>query len=97
MNKLNMPLLFRATAATVVGILVLSLAVRHPEYYGANVGWAVHSLLSVLTFPIRIYSLLGWDDSLLALLVLMATSGLFWGLVVERLVWVLRLRRHDRK
>lgn len=92
MTKLNTKLMFRASAAFIIVILVLWAARSHHQWYGENqlMDSVVSLALSILAFPVRLGVMFGWTSSLPALALLIAAGGIFWGALVERMVWALQ-------
>jgi hypothetical protein len=95
MIKINKKLLLRVSAAVIIAILALWVARAHNEWYGKShlIDSVISSALSILAFPVRLYLMFGWDDPLPILGLLIVVSGVFWGALVERIVWVLQRPR----
>jgi uncharacterized membrane protein YqaE (UPF0057 family) len=83
MSTINWKLLIRASSAVVILILALWVA----RGYGGS-DFIIRVALSVFTFPAALLVLFGVpDDALPTLFLLIVVSAVFWGVLVERLVW----------
>jgi hypothetical protein len=94
----NKKLLFGVSMTVVVAILVL-LALLRLTPLGENriVGLVIALLLTIFALPMRLYVIfvLGENSSwpLPLLILFLALSGLMWGIIVERVAYLLSKKR----
>jgi len=97
---INKKLLFGASAAIVVAILVLWIGLLRNSPLGQNDFFApvIMLLLLILAWPMKVYVIFAsgganghWPLPLLVLF--LAMSGLFWGILIERAADRLSRRR----
>ena len=91
---MNKKLIASVSVAVMAGILLLWTVLRHSPFgtthnFGND---AIAIILSVLALPMRLYVIFVSGEnghwSLPILILLLALSGLLWGLAVERVVWL---------
>jgi len=94
LSSMNKKLIASVSVAVMAGILLLWTVLRHSPFgtthnFGND---AIAIILSVLALPMRLYVIFVSGEnghwSLPILILLLALSGLLWGLAVERVVWL---------
>ncbi|MGO8677735.1 MAG: hypothetical protein ACLQVX_17910 [Limisphaerales bacterium] len=81
-------------ALAVIGVILLLLAIGRLMPIGHS--YTIEILATLLALPVRLYAFFIYGDhgswSLPVLILLIALSGLMWGVIVERVVWVVSKR-----
>lgn len=91
---INKRLLIGTSTGVAAAIVVLQLLLRHSALGGNGViGPAIAILLTILALPMRLYVLLALGEngswSLPVAIILLMVSGLLWGIITERVVFLL--------
>jgi flagellar biosynthesis protein FliR len=100
---MNKKLIAWVSVAVVAGILLLWTVLRHSPFgQSHNLGNdTIGIMLSILGLPMRLYVIFVSGEnsswSLPVLVLCLALSGLMWGFIVERVVWILSKRKHTHK
>jgi hypothetical protein len=102
-NKhMNKKLIAWVSVAVVAGILLLWTVLRHSPFgQSHNFGNdTIGIMLALLALPMRLYVIFVSGEngswSLPVLILFLGLSGLMWGLIVERVVWMLSKRKHTQ-
>ena len=95
MNKKLIMLVSIAVIAAIFLLFAIGRLIPVDQSHGFISG-AVEVLATLLALPVRLYALFVYGDHgswlLLVLILLLAMSGLMWGVIVERTVWILSKR-----
>jgi hypothetical protein len=97
---MNKKLIALVSVAVVAGILLLWTVLRHSPFgQSHNFGNdTIGIMLALLALPMRLYVIFVSGEngswSLPVLILFLGLSGLMWGLIVERVVWMLSKRKH---
>ena len=95
MNKKIIALVSVAVVAAI--LLLLAIGRLLPINQSPNlVSGTVEVVATLLALPVRLYAFFIYGDhgswSLPVLILLLALSGLMWGVIVERIVWIFSKR-----
>ena len=98
---MNKKLITWVSVAVVAGILLLWTVLRHSPFgQSHNFGNdTIGIMLALLALPMRLYVIFvagenGSWSSLPLLVLFLGLSGLMWGFIVERVVWIFSKRKH---
>ena len=88
-------------SVAVIAALFLLWAIGRLTPNGNNLlSTAIEVVATLLALPVRLYAYFIYGDhgswSLPVLIFLLALSGLMWGVIVERIVWILSKRHATR-
>lgn len=91
---INKRLFLGTSTGVAAAIVVLQLLLRHSALGGNGViGPVIPMLLTILALPMRLYVLLALGEdgswSLPVAICLLLLSGLLWGIITERVVFLL--------
>ena len=94
---MNKKLVLVATSAVIVGIIVLFTLLRSIGQTHEIAGSIIAGVLSVLAFPIRLYVFFVRGDngswSIPVLIFFLVSSGLIWGVIIERIAAAVKRER----
>lgn len=97
---MNKRLIAWVSVAVVAGILLLWTLLRYSSFGQSHnlANDTIGVMLALLALPMRLYVIFISGEnghwSLPVLILFLALSGLMWGLIVERVVWMLSKRKH---
>jgi hypothetical protein len=95
MNKRIITLVSVAVVAAILLLLAIGRLLPIGESH-TLVSGTIEVVATLLALPVRLYALFIYGDhgswSLPVLILLLALSGLMWGVIVERLVWMFSKR-----
>ena len=91
--------LITLVSVAVISAIFLLWAIRRlmpGDQSHSFISGTIEVLATLLAAPVRLYALFVYGDhgswSLPVLILLLAMSGLMWGVIVERAVWILSMR-----
>jgi hypothetical protein len=97
-NIMNKKLITLVSVAVITAIFLLWAIGRlmPVDQSHSFISGTIEVLATLLAAPVRLYALFVYGDhgswSLPVLILLLAMSGLMWGVIVERTVWILSKR-----
>ena len=101
-KNMNKKLLAWVSVAVIAGIVLLWTVLRHSPFGQSHnvANDTIGVMLALLALPMRLYVIFVSGESgswsLPALVLFLVLSGLMWGLIVERVVWMLSKRKHTQ-
>ncbi len=97
---INKRLFIETSTTVVVAIVVLQLLLRHSALGGNSViDPLIAILLTIMALPMRLYVLLRLGEngswSLAVAILLLMLSGLLWGIITERVIFLCKKKAGD--
>ena len=96
MNKKIITLVSVAVIAAIFLLMAIQWAFDRLMPFGQSHNDTIEVVATLLVLPVRLYAFFVYGDhgswSLPVLILLLALSGLMWGVIVERIVWMFSKR-----